>query len=81
MPGAAEQSRKEMTMELTPCSCGSRVFSKITEVRGWVTDLLTVTASGEIKVKRVANKVRIEREPKRVCCEGCGKRQPLFVAK
>lgn len=58
---------------LQVCSCGSAVFEKITEMRGRVVDLLTVTKRG-VKTKRVANQVRVEREPRSVTCAGCGKR-------
>lgn len=63
-----------------PCSCGSVVFEKVTEMRGYVVDIVTITPKG-LKTKRAANKIRVEREPGSVKCSGCGKRIRLSESK
>lgn len=73
---SATPQKSSLVPSLMPCSCGSVVFEKTTEMRGHVVDLLTITRGG-VKTKRIADKVRVEREPKSVTCSSCGKRNSV----
>lgn len=63
-----------MSADLAPCSCGSVVFIKTTEVRGLWTSTLTIQDDGKIHSEGCGDHVRTEREPKTIRCDKCGKR-------
>lgn len=59
---------------LKPCSCGSRVFKKTTEMRGYIIDTVTILKDDTLALTRANDRIRVEREPKAVTCAHCGKR-------